>query len=52
MSSRGEYEITDAINSYVDGGGIMRVVAVQGQYLDGGTPEGWLHANMVVCQNK
>lgn len=52
MSSRGEYEITDAINSYVDGGGIMRVVTAQGQYLDGGTPEGWLHANTVVCQNK
>lgn len=51
ISSRGEYEITDAINQYVNEGGIVKVVAAQGQYLDGGTPEGWLRANSVVCKN-
>lgn len=45
---RGEYEITDVINSYVTNGGQVKVVEAKGEYLDGGTLEGWLHANQVV----
>lgn len=47
--ARGEYEITDVINNYVDSGGQIKVVEAQGQYLDGGSVEGWLHANNVVA---
>lgn len=45
---RGEYEITDVINSYVTNGGQVKVVEARGEYLDGGSVEGWLHANRVV----
>jgi len=44
----GEYQLPDAINDFVNGGGKVRVVAAEGQYLDGGSVEGWLHANRVV----
>jgi UTP--glucose-1-phosphate uridylyltransferase len=44
----GEYYLTDPINQYVAGGGSLKVVRAEGQYLDGGTVEGWLHANQVV----
>ncbi len=44
----GEYYITDALNSYVADGGVMTVVPAKGQYLDGGSVEGWLNANNVV----
>ncbi len=43
-----EYYITDPINEYVIGGGLLTVVAAEGQYLDGGSVEGWLYANNVV----
>ncbi len=46
---RGEHEITDAINEYVARGGKMAVATVQGQYMECGSPEGWLHANNVVA---
>ena len=49
MSPRGEYELPDAINMYVSAGGAVRVVPIHGEHLDGGTPESWLHANMVVA---
>ena len=45
----GEYYITDPINAYVARGGVVTVVEAQGKYLDGGTVEGWLHANNVVA---
>lgn len=45
----GEYYITEPINQYVLGGGSVKVVPAQGQYLDGGSVEGWLHANNVVA---
>jgi UTP--glucose-1-phosphate uridylyltransferase len=48
----GEYQLPDAINAYVSEGGMVRVVAAQGEYLDGGSVEGWLHANNVVLKNK
>ena len=47
-STRGEYELPDAINHYVTTGGTVKVVPAAGEYLDGGSVEGWLHANNVV----
>lgn len=44
----GEYYITEPINQYVFGGGSIRVIEAKGQYLDGGSVGGWLHANNVV----
>lgn len=44
----GEYQLPDAINDFVENGGKVKVVAAQGEYLDGGSTEGWLHANNVV----
>lgn len=44
----GEYQLPDAVNNFVAQGGKVKVVAAQGQYLDGGSVEGWLHANNVV----
>lgn len=44
----GEYHITEPINDYVAAGGKMIVVSAKGEYLDGGSVEGWLHANNVV----
>ncbi|CAN5416168.1 UTP--glucose-1-phosphate uridylyltransferase GalU [soil metagenome] len=43
-----EYYITDPINQYVSRGGSLKVVRSQGQFLDGGTTEGWLRANRIV----
>lgn len=47
-----EYMITDPFASYIKNGGIMRAAKVDGEYLDGGTLEGWVHANDVVCGKK
>ena len=44
-----EYMITDPFYAYIEKGGIFRPAETQGQYLDGGTLEGWVHANNVVC---
>ncbi len=44
-----EYLVTDPIDEFIKNGGIMRVAPTSGQYLDGGSVEGWLHANNVVC---
>jgi len=44
-----EYIVTDPIDSYLEKGGVMRVARTTGEYLDGGSVEGWLHANNVVC---
>ncbi len=44
----GEYYITIPLNDYVKAGGQIKVVPAAGEYLDGGTLEGWLHANQVV----
>ena len=46
-----EYLVTDPIDEFIQNGGIMRVAPTSGQYLDGGSVEGWLHANNVVCGN-
>lgn len=47
-SPRGEYELPDAVNNFVAQGGVVKVVPAQGEYLDGGSVESWLHANNVV----
>lgn len=47
-----EYVVTDPIDSYIQKGGVMRVARTDGEYLDGGSVEGWLHANNVVCGQK
>ncbi len=44
-----EYVVTDPIDGYIKKGGVMRVAPTSGEYLDGGSVEGWLHANNVVC---
>ena len=44
-----EYMVTDPIDEYIKDGGIMKVAPTVGEYLDGGSVEGWLHANNVVC---
>ncbi len=44
-----EYMVTDPIDDFIKDGGIMRVAPTNGEYLDGGSVEGWLHANNVVC---
>ncbi len=46
-----EYVVTEPITQYIQNGGIMRVASTSGEYLDGGSVEGWLHANNVVCQD-
>lgn len=47
-----EYLITDPFATYIEKGGVMRAARVEGEYLDGGTVEGWVHANDVVCGPK
>ena len=47
-----EYMVTDPIDEYIRDGGVMRVAPTSGEYLDGGSVEGWLHANNVVCAKK
>ena len=43
-----EYLVTDPIDEYIKEGSIMRVAPTTGEYLDGGSVEGWVHANNVV----
>ena len=47
-----EYMATDPLASFVEKGGIVRVAPTTGEYLDGGSIEGWVHANNVVCGTK
>ena len=47
-----EYVVTDPIDEYLRDGGIIKVAATSGEYLDGGSVEGWVHANNVVLGNK
>ena len=48
ISLSGEYYITEPINQYVMSGGSLVVVPAQGEFLDGGSEAGWIHANNVV----
>ena len=47
-----EYMATDPLASFVQKGGVVRVAPTTGAYLDGGSLEGWVHANNVVCGGK
>ena len=49
---RGEFEITDAINSYISANGTIVVGVTKGTYLDCGTPESWLIANNFMANLK
>ena len=49
---RGEFEITDAINEYVQSGGKIVVGETKGTYVDCGTPYAWLAANNTVANLK
>ena len=44
-----EYLITDPIIEHIKAGKKIYVMPITGEYLDGGSQEGWLHANNVVC---
>ena len=46
-----EYMATDPLAAFVEKGGIVRVAPTTGEYLDGGSLEGWVHANDVVCRS-
>lgn len=50
-ATRGEFEITDAINAYVQNGNKIVVGTVTGEYMECGSIDGWLRANNVVFQN-
>ena len=45
-----EYLVPNPIATYIEQGGIMRIAQAEGEYLDGGNLEGWLHANEVVAR--
>ena len=47
-----EYMVTDPIDKYINDGKTMRIATTKGEYLDGGSVEGWLHANNVVCSSQ
>jgi UTP-glucose-1-phosphate uridylyltransferase len=48
-----EYYLTDALNMYVQQKRKqLAVVLARGTYLDGGTVEGWLHANQYVHRHR
>lgn len=47
-AANGEYQVTEALKMYVQGGKRLVVERTEGVYLDGGSTEGWLHANNVV----
>ncbi|MDO4781235.1 MAG: sugar phosphate nucleotidyltransferase [Candidatus Saccharibacteria bacterium] len=42
---RGEFELTDAMNAYVAAGGKLAVGEAKGDYMECGSPKGWLKAN-------
>lgn len=47
-----EHQIIEPINRYVAAGGQLTVLPATGEYLDGGTLAGWLHANQVVSRSR
>ena len=47
-----EYLITDPIIEHIKAGGRIHVLPIQGQYLDGGSLDGWLRANQVIYGQK
>ncbi|HEU4913828.1 MAG TPA: sugar phosphate nucleotidyltransferase [Candidatus Saccharimonadales bacterium] len=49
-AANGEYQLTDALNLYSKQKHLL-VLPVDGEYLDGGTTEGWLYANNRILGN-
>lgn len=49
--SRGEFEITDAINHYVSSGKSLAVGSVTGEYMECGSLDGWLRANNAIVRD-
>lgn len=47
---RGEFELTDAINAYIAGGGVIAVGEAKGDYMECGSPSGWLKANNAMAE--
>ena len=47
-----EYLVTDPIDEFIRDGGAIIIASNTGEFLDGGSVEGWLHANNVVCGKK
>ena len=47
---RGEYEITDVINSYVAAGNKLGVATVKGEYMECGSLDGWFRANQRIIR--
>lgn len=43
-----EYLITDPIITHIKEGDKIKVMPIKGEYLDGGSLKGWLHANQVI----
>lgn len=48
----GEYYITEPLNAYVSQGGTLTVTKAHGEYLDGGTVEGWFEANKIILSSQ
>lgn len=48
-AANGEYQIIEALNKYIKTNKQITVVEALGEYLDGGTLQGWLYANQRVC---
>jgi len=51
-AANGEYQVTEALKMYVHNGKRLIVERTEGIYLDGGSTQGWLHANNVVIGTK
>ncbi len=47
-----EYMVTEPIDEYIKNNGVMNIASTDGEYLDGGSVEGWLHANNTVLGSK
>jgi len=50
-AANGEYQITEVLNICVANNKLVTLVPIEGEYLDGGSREGWLRANNVVFGN-
>ena len=48
---RGEFELPDAINAFVAEGGKIVVGEVKGEYMECGSPAGWLKANNYLAEH-
>lgn len=51
-ATNGEYQITEVLNICVANNKLVTLVPIKGEYLDGGSREGWLRANNVVFGNQ